>query len=94
MAFSQLNCLKARNRLLLSAAEIDRMMELIKLYMNGNDDQISESDRNSVLFAELSRYVPRDSVIFSSQTLKKEFLGLCITNLNNMQVCIILLLLL
>lgn len=93
MAFSQLNCLKPCNRLLLSAAEIDRMKELIRLYMNGNDDQISESDRNSVLFAELSRYVPRDSVIFSSQTLKKEFLELCITNLKNMQVCIVLLLL-
>lgn len=94
MAFSQFNCLKPCNRLLLSAADIDRMKDLIRRYLNGNEDQISESDRNSVLFAELSRYVPRDSVIFSSQTLKKEFLKLCIANLNSMQVCIVLLLLL
>lgn len=90
MAFSQLNCLKARNRLLFSAAEIERMKELIRLYVNGNDDQISESDRNSVLFAELSRYVPRESM-FSSSICKREFMNLCDSALNNMKVCIVLL---
>lgn len=90
MAFSKLNCLKPCNRLAINVDEIKRMKELIRLYVNGNDDQISESDRNSVLFAELSRYVPRESM-FSSSICKREFINLCDSALNNMLVCIVLL---
>lgn len=66
----------------------------IRRYMNGEEGSFTENERNSLLFTELSRYVPRQSVFFTSPARKREFMNLCDSALSNMLVCVVLLLLL
>lgn len=79
-----MTCLHGANRTILSTEELNQTRSLIKRYLCGGD--ISESEKTSIVYQELSAYVPKESRLMNNKALSQEFFALCKDGLKNIGV--------
>lgn len=79
-----MTCLHGANRTILSTEELNQMRSLIKRYLCGGD--ISESEKTSMMYQELSAYVPKESRLMNNKALSQEFFALCKDGIKNIGV--------